>query len=64
MVKEPIECGMYDIEKAIYFLLVLFIIGNTCLFIGLIMVAEDKKSEKKRKVNRQKKGKKKNHVKK
>ena len=55
---------MYDIEKAIYFLLVLFIIGNTCLFIGLIMVAEDKKSEKKRKVNRQKKGKKKNHVKK
>ena len=44
---------MYDVEKIIYLLLGMFVFGNTCLFMGVVMTIEDKKNEKrKRRIKR------------
>ena len=39
---------MYDVEKIIYLLLGMFVFGNTCLFMGVVMMIEDKKNEKRK----------------
>ena len=43
---------MYDVEKIIYLLLVMFVFGNTCLFMGIVMAVEDKKNEKRKRKSR------------
>ena len=49
---------MYDVEKIIYLLLGMFVFGNTCLFMGIVMAVEDKKNEKrKRRIKRKAKAK-------
>ena len=45
---------MYDVEKIIYLLLVMFVFGNTCLFMGIVMAVEDKKNEKRKRKSRPK----------
>ena len=45
---------MYDVEKIIYLLLVMFVFGNTCLFMGVLMTVEDKKNEKRKRQSRPK----------
>ena len=45
---------MYDVEKIIYLLLGMFVFGNTCLFMGIVMTIEDKKNEKRKRKSRPK----------
>ena len=45
---------MYDVEKIIYLLAGLFVFGNTCLFMGIVMTIEDKKNEKRKRKSRSK----------
>ena len=45
---------MYDVEKIIYLLLGMFVFGNTCLFMGVVMTIEDKKNEKRKRKSRPK----------
>lgn len=50
---------MYNFYSILYFLIGLIAIGNTCLFIALVMSIEDKETERKRPQQKNKKRKKK-----
>jgi hypothetical protein len=50
---------VYNFYSILYFLIGLIAIGNTCLFIALVMSIEDKETERKRPQQKNKKRKKK-----